>query len=261
MNLGRQLALGVAMVLFLSTSLFAQGAFPGSGLLGPNGRAIVDSNGTGPDIGDPEIWPAWNNRGAGTATLISDCEGQIVGTESGSGPSGIFDEFGVDGQLFPLLVSGFSDGAPVEVSFDDGTTAGTMTLEPGFGGVYDSIVIDSNKFGQFVFPLMTVDVDFDGKPDYVNAGPLGAFGLEDCSPFSPEDPVNIPIGELPECDLPDGSRTVILDLDGDGSLDDEFLCGPVLWSALATPAVGNVGLLALSLLLVAASLYTLRILG
>jgi hypothetical protein len=260
MTQSRQLALFVAALLFIAASATAQPTFPGSGLLGPGGPAIVDNDGNGPDDDDPEIWPRWHERENGIALIVSDCEGMVYGQE-GSGPPGIFDRFGINSNTYPLVITSYSNGFPVAAMYDDGGSTGSLTLQPGSDGLYDTIVINSTKFGQLIFQLMTTDVDNDGMHDYVNAGPLGTLGLEDCLPFSADDPVNVPIAERPECGLPEGARTVVLDLDGDGALDEEFLCGPPIWAAMAIPTTGNLGLLFLSLLVIGVALYALRALG
>jgi hypothetical protein len=180
----------------------------------------------------------------------------VTALSTGQAGAGVLDSYSYNGRF---LVDSFSGGDPVGGSFDDGRATGGADLQDGDNdGVYDRIALNSTKtqFNTMV-GLQGRDTDGDGVADYVGPGGLGTL-LASCGGYDPDDPMWVPLAFTSAT-----TKSVVLDLDGDGQPDPEFLPGPPLArvqiSSISVPALGEWGLLLLVLSLATVSLRFLRL--
>ena len=174
----------------------------------------------------------------------------------GEGSNGILDEWGRSPQNPEIMFDEFEGGAAVGASYNIFGPQGGIQLEDMNGdGVYDQLRVTGAM--EMVFPLMLVDANNDGKPDFFHIGSIAGM-IDPCNGYDGSQPLYFPIGRSDDCGHMEDERGPVLDLNGDGSLDPEFACGPVLWRASMVPVLGNLALLVLALALVGVSLFALR---
>jgi hypothetical protein len=249
-------ALVFLVTLFLTAGFaLAQPSFnPAGGLFGPGAPGVIDEDRNGPNAGDRLVYPTFAQPGV-IQIQNSPCGSVFLpASSSGAACAGVLDEYDYNGMF---MVDQFDMGAAVGGGFDDGNTQGGLEIQDLQGdGVFDQIVMTSTNsfFDNMVFGFQRQDTDGDGAADYVGVGGLSSV-LPPCQDYDPDDPVWIPLAFTSPT-----TKSVVLDLGGDGIPDPQFLPGPTLVRLdVQIPTLGEWGLLLLVLSLVTLSLRILRV--
>jgi hypothetical protein len=222
-------------------------------MVGPNFPIKVDSNGNGrPGSGDESIVP----RRSGSDVIInsrwSNCDpGSNANRFTLSHPDSsgryrrVFRTNGTRGQT--VTITGFTRGAPTEVSWSEIDTGGDNSygsgalLDVNGNGIFDTLMISGGVSATVSF-VHTSGQDYISIP-WSQASLLGVDFSATCGGSQPQ--IWIPLADTNGDGLGD---TIVLDLNGNGRADDDFFQGPPLAAAPA-PTLGAAARAVLTLLL------------
>lgn len=271
---------GIVAAWTLATGV-AQGQSPQpTGMMSPSRPFYLTNDGAPDGVGDVpgtiQMGPYGNVTPLSADFGAVPCNGQTQFFAEGypSQPGGVLDQFGRGG--LPEVTAGNFDtsdpsqprptnghydelgaGGPVQGDFDLSDSDGDHRYER-------ARVLGADGGGpvQADLDFVPADTNGDGDPDYVtltNLAPLDFFGVNCVVNGTPTD---FDQAWLPLARDLDGDFAIIADLDGDGQADPELAWGPKLQigqpRVLGIPTLSNLGLAALTLVLLGVGVHLLR---
>jgi len=251
------------VALVMSFLLLAPAAFAQvTGMLSPTRPVIVDSNGDGmPGAGDGTALPSVPIAvGAGVLSTITNpwsCGGnynQVLFTNQVGGTWRTAARQDKGGRMQTAAVDTVSGNRAIHMTMDEtgsGKTGGGGFVDTNTDGIYDRIVGSTPDY-TINIGMVFADTTGDGMGDYVSipwaqSSLLGVNHSDSCGVGGSRDPqIWVPLADTDGDGLGD---SVVLDLDGGGVPDPNFLWGPIIGPAAATvsvPSLSTIGLILLA---------------